>query len=81
MNNNRLKVKINNQKYLKCLIINNPKLTSGRKFYESHYLRILKTLLLIKIYTNKKNNLFNKFLFTKKKYLSIKEIDIDKYYE
>ncbi len=40
--------------YLKTLIKNNPKITSGRKNFHYHHTRIIKTLRLLKKYFNLK---------------------------
>tara|TARA_Y200000002_G_C22636389_1_gene644826 strand:+ start:725 stop:877 length:153 start_codon:yes stop_codon:yes gene_type:complete len=37
-------------KYLKVLIKNHPKITSGRKSYDQHNYRIIKTIEIIKKY-------------------------------
>tara|TARA_Y100001958_G_C20927354_1_gene339124 strand:- start:36 stop:188 length:153 start_codon:yes stop_codon:yes gene_type:complete len=39
-------------KYLKFLIENHPKITSGRKNFEGHNKRVLKTIKIIKKYFN-----------------------------
>ena len=48
------KISINkvNQNYLKKILKLNPKIKSGRKNYKQHYKRIIKNILLTKLYKN-----------------------------
>ena len=46
----KFSIKKNNQKYLKILLNNYPKISSGRKNYESQYKRVLINILLTKAY-------------------------------
>ena len=75
-----IRIEINDQKYLYKLIKEYPKIKSGRKNYYSHYVRVLKNLLLTNFF--KKNiddteKIFsNKFKFNYNK-TSIK-INLDK---
>ena len=55
-----------NQSYLKKLLINYPKINSGRKNYTYQYNRVLKNILLSKAYnriSKKKPNIQKKFFF------------------
>ena len=45
-----MRIKKNNQLYLKKILKENPSLSSGRKNYDTQYLRILKNILLTKMY-------------------------------
>ena len=45
-----IKIKKNNQKYLIDILIDNPKINSGRKNYKSQYIRVLKNILLAHAY-------------------------------
>jgi|OM-RGC.v1.033814667 hypothetical protein len=59
----KLKIKINNQNYLKSIIKKYPTISSGRKNYNSLYLRVLKNILITHHYS-----------FLIKKDISIKNI-------
>ena len=63
---NFLKIKKNNQKYLKKIKLLNPDIFSGRKNLTTNYERILKNILLTKIF--KKTDNINKFLNKKIKF-------------
>lgn len=61
-----LKIKIEDQKYIKIIRSLNSNITSGRKNYNQQYLRVLKNILLAKKYKylSSKNNFYlkkNKF--------------------
>jgi len=42
-------------RYVKDLVKNNPKITSGRKNFTEHHFRIIETIKLIKKYINSKS--------------------------
>ena len=50
-----LKKKDNIQGYIKTIVKDHNKITSGRKNFEKHHRRILETLKLVKKYFNLKN--------------------------
>ena len=54
MTKNYISIKKIDQKYLYDIIRCRPNIRSGRKNYSSHYKRILKNILLSKIYSNNK---------------------------
>ena len=58
MTKNYISIKKIDQKYLYNIIRYNPNIGSGRKNYSAHYKRILKNILLSKIYV--KNKTLNK---------------------
>ncbi len=62
MTKNNVSIKKIDQKYLYDIIRCHPNIRSGRKNYSSHYKRILKNILLSKIYAKNKtlnnNNLY-----------------------
>ena len=63
-----------NQKYLLKIIKDNPQICSGRKNYDKFYNRILKNILLTKVYSKNK---IREFYFKKITYLiNKKEISI-----
>ena len=49
----KITIKKINQNYLINLITKNNKISSGRKHYKQHYERILKNILLSKLFTKK----------------------------
>ena len=62
MTKNYVSIKKIDQKYLYDILSCHPNIRAGRKNYSSHYKRILKNILLSKIYTknktlNKKNSI------------------------
>ena len=62
MTKNHISVKKIDQKYLYYILKYYPNIGSGRKNYSSHYKRILKNILLSKIYAKNKT-LNNKNLY------------------
>ena len=60
-----------NQSYFDKILIDYPRIKSGRKNYKKQYIRILKNILLTKLYIesskNKKNILSSNILFKKNK--------------
>ena len=62
MTKNYINIKKINQKYLYDILRYYPNIGSGRKNYSAHYKRILKNILLSKIYAKNKtlnnNNLY-----------------------
>jgi len=54
MTKNYISIKKIDQKYLNDILRFYPNIGSGRKNYSSHYKRILKNILLSKIYAKKK---------------------------
>ena len=74
-----MKIKIQKQNYLKKILLEFPSLSSGRKNYDYQYLRILKNILLSKLFSSKlinKNTLFIKKCYFKKEKNFIK-IDLN----
>jgi len=73
----KLKIQINDQNYIKMILKKNPNISSGRKKYNEHYIRILKNILITKKYSlilkkSLTNEIFHKNKFVKnKKYLII----------
>jgi len=64
-----ISIKKNDQSYLKRLLIDYPKISSGRKNYANQYNRVLKNILLSKAYDRisiKKPNIQKKFFFKEK---------------
>ena len=61
---NKMRIKKNNQLYLKKILKENPSLSSGRKNYDTQYLRILKNILLTKMFIS--GQIYNKKKFCKK---------------
>ena len=55
MTKNYISIKKIDQKYLHEILRYYPNIGSGRKNYSAHYKRILKNILLSKIYTKNKN--------------------------
>ena len=55
MTKNYVSIKKIDQKYLYDILRYHPNIGSGRKNYSAHYKRILKNILLSKIYTKNKN--------------------------
>ena len=53
---NYMSIKKIDQKYLYDIIRCHPNISSGRKNYSVHYKRILKNILLSKIYAKNKNS-------------------------
>ena len=47
----KLKIQINDQNYIKMILKKNPNISSGRKKYSEHYIRILKNILITKKYS------------------------------
>ena len=62
MAKNYISIKKIDQKYLYDILRHHPNIGSGRKNYSAHYKRILKNILLSKIYT-KNRTLNNKNLY------------------
>ena len=62
MTNNYMNIKKIDQKYLHDILRYYPNIGSGRKNYSAHYKRILKNILLSKIYAKNKT-LNNKNLY------------------
>jgi len=62
MTNNYINIKKIDQKYLHDILRYYPNIGSGRKNYSAHYKRILKNILLSKIYAKNKT-LNNKNLY------------------
>ena len=62
MTKNYISIKKIDQKYLYDVIRYHPHIGSGRKNYSSHYKRILKNILLSKIYAKKQNSKQKKYL-------------------
>ena len=62
MTKNHMNIKKIDQKYLYDILRYYPNIGSGRKNYSAHYKRILKNILLSKIYTKNKT-LNNKNLY------------------
>ena len=62
MTKNYISIKKIDQKYLYDILKYHPNIASGRKNYSIHYKRILKNILLSKIYAKNKN-LHNKNLY------------------
>ena len=62
MTKNHISIKKIDQKYLYDILKYYPNIGSGRKNYSAHYKRILKNILLSKIYTKNKT-LNNKNLY------------------
>ena len=54
MTKNYISIKKIDQKYLYDILRYHPNIGSGRKNYSAHYKRILKNILLSKIYSNNK---------------------------
>ena len=85
MKKKQIKIKINKQHYLNLLINNYPNLKSGRKNYEEQYKRVLKNLLLTKIYSSEKinQNIFSNksFFYTKDSYFYLCIEKNKKFYE
>ena len=54
MTKNYISIKKIDQKYLYDILRYHPNIGSGRKNYSAHYKRILKNILLSKIYTKNK---------------------------
>ena len=54
MTKNYISIKKIDQKYLYDILRYHPNIGSGRKNYSAHYKRILKNILLSKIYAKKK---------------------------
>ena len=72
-----IKLKIHNQKYLKEIIKKYPSINSGRKNYYTHYLRVLKNILLAQGYKiiknkNKDEDIYNFKIIKNKKFIMIK---------
>ena len=63
---NFIKIKKDNQKYLKKIRQINPKIFSGRKNYKINYDRVLKNILLTKLFKKTKN--VSKFIDKKIKF-------------
>ena len=61
MINNYINIKKIDQKYLYDILKHYPNIGSGRKNYSAHYKRILKNILLSKIYA--KNKTLNKKIY------------------
>ena len=55
MTKDYISIKKIDQKYLSDILKSYPNIRSGRKNYSAHYKRILKNILLSKIYTKKKS--------------------------
>ena len=69
----KLKIQINNQDYIKIILKKNPNISSGRKKYKEHYIRILKNILITKEYSLiLKKNLTDK-IFRKNKFVKDKK--------
>ena len=69
----KLKIQINDQNYIKMILKKNPNISSGRKKYNEHYIRILKNILITKKYSLiLKKNLTDK-IFCKNKFVKDKE--------
>ena len=85
MRKKQIKIKIHEQNYLNLLIKNYPNLKSGRKNYKEQYKRVLKNLLLTKMYNREKinQNIFSNkcFFYTKDSYLYLCIKKIEKFYE
>jgi len=62
MTKNYISIKKIDQKYLYDILRYHPGISSGRKNYSAHYKRILKNILLSKIYV-RNNTLDNKYLY------------------
>ena len=62
MINNYISIKKIDQKYLSDILKSHPNIGSGRKNYSAHHKRVLKNILLSKIYSEKKA-LNNKSLY------------------
>ena len=54
MTKNYISIKKIDQKYLSDILISHPNIGSGRKNYSAHHKRILKNILLSKIYAKNK---------------------------
>ena len=68
----KFKIQINNQDYIKMILKKNPIISSGRKKYNEHYIRILKNILITKKYSFiLKKNLIDE-IFRKKKFVKNK---------
>ena len=64
---NKIELKKVNQKYLKELLLQYPKINSGRKNYIYQYKRVLKNILLSKLYLKKIIPNKNNILFSENK--------------
>ena len=72
MKQKKIIIKKIDQNYLKNLLLLNEKISSGRKNYDNHYNRILKNVLLSKLFSNEIMPFKNNFkIIINKSYVAI----------